>query len=99
MTASMTEDRCFEELRTGGLEGTRAESWDPKRNVPSQSSGLRFPLECLTANYCYLLWVGTARRAVRSPSELQISVGSTAGSESPPYLNKKRQHVVLSLPI
>ena len=25
MTASMTEDRCFEDLRAGGLEGPRFE--------------------------------------------------------------------------
>ena len=34
--------------------------------------------------------VGTALRAVRSPSELRISIGPTAGSESPPYPKQHR---------
>jgi len=33
-----------------------------------------------------LPWVGTALRAVRSPQKIRTSSGSTAGSESPPYL-------------
>ena len=57
------------------------------------------------------MMVGTALRAVRSQTEIRTSIGTTAGSESPPYLmpgqihpppengfHKKGQHVVLSLP-
>jgi len=33
-----------------------------------------------------LPWVGTALRAVRSPQKIRTSSGSTASSESPPYL-------------
>ena len=46
MTASMTEDSDFEDLKAGGLEGTRAETWDLKNvsapaNHPVSGSPLR----------------------------------------------------------
>ena len=40
----MTEDRCFEDLRAGGLEGTRAKTWDLKEMSIANHPVSGFPL-------------------------------------------------------
>jgi hypothetical protein len=48
MTASRTDDGCFEDLRKGGLEGTRAETWDLKNvSAPANHPVSGFPLSGL----------------------------------------------------
>ena len=47
----MTEDRCFEDLRAGGLEGTRAKTWDLKEMSLANHPVSGFPLSGLESRH------------------------------------------------